>query len=79
MAAEAILDRIHRAADLLAVVIGFAVVDGDEDFGVLGGHADERGHPHPEQGARAADGDRGGDASNVAGADGGASAVINAA
>ena len=40
-------------------------------FGKLGGHADEGGDPHPEQGAGAAQGDSGGHAGNVAGADGG--------
>ena len=40
-ASRPFLIRIHRAADLLAVVIGFAVVDSDEDFGVPSGHADD--------------------------------------
>ncbi len=65
--AQPVLDGIHRAADVLATVVLLAVVNRQHDLAVLGGHTDQRGAPHPEQRARAAEEDRRGDAGDVAG------------
>ncbi len=67
---EAAVEGVHRAADHRAVFTLHAVLDGDQGLGVLGGDAEDTGQPHPEDGARAAAGDRGADADDVAGADG---------
>lgn len=64
-------DVIERAAERVAVLIDGAVVDGKHPLGVFGGHSEEGRDHHPEKGAGAARDQRGGDAHNVAGADGG--------
>ena len=69
--AEAVLDVIHRAADIVAFFVALAEFHGADGFGVFGGHADQRGHPHPEQRPGAAEEHSGGNAGDVAGADGG--------
>jgi hypothetical protein len=69
--AESVLDRIHRAADVFAMIVDFAVLYRQHHFSILGGHADEGRHPHPEQRARSADCNCGRDTGNIAGADGG--------
>ena len=69
--AQAVLDVIHGAADPVAILVALTVFDRQHNLGVLGHHADEGGNPQPEDGARAAQGDGGGDAGDVAGADGG--------
>ena len=43
-----------------------AVLDRQQGFGVLRGHAEQAGDPHPEQGAGPAEGDGGGHAHDVA-------------
>ena len=64
---EGCLDIIDRATHDLAVFISAAVLLGQNRLGVVGGHAKERAHPHPEDGTGAA-GDNGrGRARNVAG------------
>ncbi|MCY1412564.1 hypothetical protein D9M71_279750 [compost metagenome] len=69
--AQAVLDRVHRPADVFAALVLLAVVHGEHHLAVLGGHADQRGAPHPEDCPGAAEEDRGGDAGDIAGADGG--------
>ena len=53
------------------MIVDLAEVHREEHLGILGRHADQRRHPHPEQRARPPERDRGGDAGDVAGADGG--------
>ncbi|GBF26651.1 hypothetical protein MnTg02_01692 [bacterium MnTg02] len=67
--AETILDVIHRPADKLAALVFFAIMDSQYGFGKFRRHADQCGHPHPENRARAAEKDSGRDAGNVTGAD----------
>ena len=55
----------------MALCIHFTVFDGQKSFGIFGGHAEEGSHPHPEESSRAAGMDGGGDAYDIAGADGG--------
>ena len=69
--AEAVADVIHRAAHMVALVIGLTEVNRQEGLGVFGGDAEHGNHPHPEHGAWAAHGNGTGDTGNVAGADGG--------
>jgi len=69
--AQAVLDGVHRPADMLAAVVLLAVVHGQHHFAVLGGHAHQGGAPHPEQRARPAEEDGGGDAGDIAGTDSG--------
>ena len=66
LAAQTILDGVHGAANPLAVVVFLAVLHCQHHFTVLGGHAKQCGHPHPEQGAGAAHGNRRGHAGNIA-------------
>lgn len=68
VATQTILDRIHRPTNLFAAVIGLAEMHRQQHLGVLGGHADQRGHPHPEHGPRTTNGDGGCHAGNIAGA-----------
>ena len=67
--AHAVADVEHRAAGNLAFFIGAAILDGEQAFGVFRCHAEECGHPHPEDGTRAADLHSRGDADDVARAD----------
>ena len=64
------LQIIHRTARHLAVLVNHPVFDGQHPFGVLGSHAECRRDPHPEQRARPADRDRGGNADDVSRTDG---------
>ena len=68
--AQAVLDVVHGAAHPVAVLVPLTELHGQGNFGVLGTHTDEGSDPQPEDGARAAQGDSGGDTSNVAGAHG---------
>ena len=70
LAAQTVLQVIHGAAAPFAVFIAAAVVDAQHVFGVVGHHAQERSHPHPEHGTGAADEDCAGDACDVTGTDG---------
>jgi hypothetical protein len=47
--AEALLQRVHRAAPHRARRVGLAVVEGDDDLGELGAHAEQARDPQPEQ------------------------------
>jgi hypothetical protein len=80
--AERALDALGqielRPAGLLAGRVDLAEAHAEERLGVLGRHADEAGHPHPEQRARPAEVDGGGDAGDVADADVAASATDRA-
>ena len=53
-----ILDVEHRAAGDLAFGVHFTIFHRQKTFGILGGHSEECGHPHPENSARAAGSDR---------------------
>jgi hypothetical protein len=64
--AQAIADVVHGAADVVAQFVALAVADRQQRLGVLGGHAHQRDHPHPEQRAGAADQDGAGHAGDVA-------------
>ena len=66
---HAALDDVHGAADDVALLVLHAVADGEQAFGVAGGHAEEPGEHAPEDGSGAAGGDGDGDADDVAGAD----------
>ena len=67
--AETVPDIVHRAADIIAEHIFFAVTDGQCRFGKLGGHTGQCDQPHPEKGARPAEEDRRGHSRDIAGAD----------
>lgn len=67
--AEAELDVVHRAAGYLAELVFGAVLDSEQAFRILGGHAEECGYPHPEDSAGAAGSYSRSDADDVAGAD----------
>ena len=69
--AEAALERVHRPAQHGAVLGRDAVLHGQQRLAVLRGHAEDAGQPHPQHRAGAAQADRGRDADDVAGADGG--------
>ena len=69
-ATETLLDVEHRAAGNVAMTVRRAVLDGEQPLGIFRRHAEERGHPHPEDCARAARLDRGRDADDVACTDG---------
>ena len=79
---QAPLDIIGRAAIGLSVLVLGAVVDRQGDLGAFQTHAQQGGHPQPEDGARAADGDGGGHAADVghahAAADGGGNRLVGA-
>ena len=65
--AKAIPDCVHRATGQFAFGVELAIFDRQHDFAIFGGHADQRGHPHPEQRARPADRDGGRHPGNIAG------------
>ena len=67
--AEAPFDVVHRPPRHSVAIIGDSVFHGQYRFSELGGHADQTGHPHPEECAGATSRDGGGDARDVAGAD----------
>ncbi len=71
LGAEPLLQVVHGAARHLAVGVLLAIFHRQQALGILGGHAEQGGHPHPEQGTRAAQLDGGGDPDDVAGAYGG--------
>ncbi len=68
--AEALGYVIESAAGEVALLVLLAEVQTQDVFGVVGDHAEECGDPHPEHGAGAAGEDGGGDADDVARADG---------
>ena len=68
--AHAAPNVVHRTACNLAVFIGRTVLDGEQPLRILRRHAEERRHPHPEDGTGAADLDRCRDTDDVARADG---------
>ena len=70
LTAEAILDVVHGAADIVALVIALPVMDRQGNFGKLGSHAQQGGDPHPENGTGAADGDGTCHTGDVAGTNG---------
>ena len=53
--AHALTDVVHGATGDIALGIRAAVLNGQQAFGVLGSHAEEGGHPHPEDSAGATD------------------------
>src|SRR5690606_30626756 len=59
-AADPVAQVEHGATALLAFGVPAAVLHTQQRFAVLGGHAQQAGHPHPEQcaGAAVADGER---------------------
>lgn len=57
--------------------IALTVLDGQNNFRVLGHHSEQGGYPHPENSAGAAHGDSAGNAGYVAGADGGGKGCSN--
>ena len=69
--AQAVLDVIHRAANVVATGILLAIAHGQNGLAEFGCHAYQGNNPHPEQRARATQKDRGSDARDVTGADGG--------
>ena len=66
---DASFDVVERASQYLAVFADSAVLDGEQAFGILGGHTEECGDFHPEKGSRATGTDSGGDAHDVTRAD----------
>ena len=66
--AEAPLDVVHGPSRHGVAIVGDAVLHGQHRFSELGGHPDQTGHPHPEEGAGATGRNGGGDARDVAGA-----------
>ena len=66
--AGALFNVVHGAAVVGAVGPHLPVLHCQDDLGVLGHHAEEGGHPHPEDRPRAAGKDSAGDAGDVAGA-----------
>ena len=67
--ADAVFDVVHRAAVVDAIFVLDAVLHGQNDLGILGDHAEEGCHPHPEDRAGAARKDGARDTGDVAGAD----------
>lgn len=67
---KAIFDVVHRAADQITVLISFAEMNCQGYLGEFGTHAKNCGNPHPEDCARAADGNGACHTGNVSGADG---------
>lgn len=63
----ALLNVVHGAAVVGALLVYLTVFHGQHDLSVLGHHAKEGGNPHPEHRAGTADKDGAGDAGNVAG------------
>lgn len=51
-----ILDVIHRSTDKIAVFILFTETDRADSLGIFCAHTNQRRHPHPEDGTRAAKG-----------------------
>ena len=68
---EAVFHGEHGAALHFTFGIHFTVFNSQHAFGEFGGEAEACGNPHPYQGARAAGEHGGGNAYNIAGADGG--------
>ncbi len=66
--AKAVFDVVHGAAHIVSGGIALPEVDRQGHFGELGAHAQQSRNPHPEHGARAADGNGAGHTGNVAGA-----------
>ena len=66
--AQTVLDVVHRAAYPVAILILFPELHRQKNLGIFGGHTNQSCNPQPKDGARAAQGDRGGDTRNVTGA-----------
>ena len=63
---RALFNVVHGAAEVGAVPVHLAVLHRQDDLGVLGHHAEEGGHPHPEDRPRPSGEDGPGDAGDVA-------------
>ena len=59
-------DIVHRPAVKSPVRRPLAIAHGEDDFGILRGHAEKGRHPHPEHRARPAQSDGPGDAGDIA-------------
>ena len=70
LAAHAVFNIVHRAADPVAARVPLAELDGKQNLGILDDHAEQRRDPQPEHRAVAAHGDRLRRADDVARADG---------
>ncbi len=68
---DAAFQVVLRSAGLLTLGVGSAEADTEVSLGLLRGHAHEARDPDPDEGTWAADGQRGGDADDVAHTDGG--------
>ena len=66
--AQTVLNIVHGPAYVVAVLVPFPEMHGQCDLGKLGAHAQQRGYPHPEHRAGAADGDRPRHTGDIAGA-----------
>ncbi|MDZ7599654.1 MAG: hypothetical protein U5J82_15550 [Desulfobacterales bacterium] len=69
--AQPLRDVVHGAAAHVAFFVLDPVLHGQNRFPIFGGHADQAGDPHPEQGSRSTGGNGRCYAGNVAGPDGG--------
>ena len=67
---QTVLDIIHGAAHPVAQDVALPELHGQQHLGVLGSHAQQGGHPQPEDRTRAAQGNGKGDTGDVAGAHG---------
>ena len=70
LAAQTVLDVVHGAAHIVALLVPFPEIHRQGNFGELGAHAQQGGDPHPEHSTGAADGNGTCHAGNVAGANG---------
>ena len=68
--AHAVPDVEHGASGNLAFLVNGAILDGQQSFGIFCRHAEESGHPHPENSAGAADFHSCGNSYDIACADG---------
>ena len=68
-AAESVADVVHRPTHVVAVSIGFAELNREHRFGVLGCDAEDRDDPHPKDGTRSTNGDGPRHTGNVSRAD----------
>ena len=68
--AKTIFNIIHWPADAVAIGIHLAVAHSENAFGKLRGGSQDRSDPHPENGTRAANGNRSGHACDIACANG---------
>lgn len=68
---HALLNVVEGATQRMPVLIDLTVLYRQKTLGVLGGHAEQGGHEHPEEGARTASHNGRCHAHYVAGANGG--------